>query len=133
MYLVRRSAMLAVVCIAASCRNDVQPDQVRLNGTYALESVTGNGPATGSLLFMASGLVIRTVHYRLSDGSLSAEYVAVGTFRGSTNAIDFKLRENGGSSSYVWSVSGSVEEGGVVVLRYPDPADGWIAERYRPQ
>ena len=132
MHLLRRSAVLAVLFVASSCRNDVQPDQIRLNGSYVLESVTGNGPATGTLLFMTSGRVIRTVRYRLPDGSLSAEYVAVGTFRGSTNAIDFELRENGGSSPYVWSVSG-LGEGNAIILRYPDPADGFITERYVPQ
>src|SRR3954464_10275111 len=98
MHLLRRSVVVAIFFIAASCRNDVQPDQIRLNGSYLLEAVTGNGPATGNLLFMTSGRVTRTVRYRLPDGSLSAEYVAVGRFRGNTNAIDFELRENGGNS-----------------------------------
>ena len=133
MKLSRWSAVLTIAAALVACRNDVQPEQVRIPANYTLESVEGRGPAVGSLSFLATGQVIRRVRYTLPDGNLSPEYVAVGTFRGSgTNAIDFYLRENGGASSYVWSVSGSIE-GTLMVLRYPDPADGWITERYRQE
>jgi hypothetical protein len=132
MNLFRWSAVLAIASAAVSCRNDVQPDQ-SIRGNYVLDSVTGRGPATGSLSFVVTGQVIRKVRYTQADGSLSAEYVAIGTFSNSgTNAIEFNLRENGGSSPYVWTVSGMMDQG-MLSLRYPDPADGWIIERYRPE
>jgi len=131
MNLVRWSAVLAIASVVVSCRNDVQPDQ-SIRGNYVLDSVTGRGPATGSLSFVA-GKVIRRVRYTQPDGSLSGEYVAIGTFSNSgTNTIEFNLRENGGSSPYVWTVSGMMDQG-LLSLRYPDPADGWIIERYRPE
>jgi hypothetical protein len=133
MYLVRWSAVLALGFLAASCRNDVQPDQPRLNGTYVLGSVTGNGPATGSFSFMVSGQVVRKVRYRNADGSLSNEYVAVGTYRGQTSAIDFSLRDDSGRSPYAWTAFGSMEPGPALVLRYPDGADGWVTEHYIPE
>jgi hypothetical protein len=132
MNLVRWSAVLAIASVVVSCRNDVQPDQ-SIRGTYVLDSVTGRSPATGSLLFLATGQVIRRVRYTQPDGSLSGEYVAIGTFSNSgTNTIEFNLRENGGSSPYVWTLSGMMDQG-MLSLRYPDPADGWIIERYRPE
>jgi hypothetical protein len=132
MHLVRWS-VLALGFVATSCRNDLQPDQPRLNGTYILDSVTGNGPATGSFSFMVSGQVVRKVRYRNGDGSLSKEYVAVGTHRGQTSAIDFSLRDDSGNSPYAWTAFGSMEPGPLLLLRYPAPADGWIYEYYRPE
>lgn len=131
MHMLRWSAVLALVLVAASCRNDVQPDQPRPNGTYILASVTGNGPASGTFVFIQSGQVVRRVRYRNGDGSLSNEYVAVGTFRGQTSAIDFSARDDSGRSPYAWTAFGSMEPGGLLVLRYPDPADGWVLESYR--
>jgi len=132
MNLVRWSAVLAIASVLVSCRNDVQPDQ-SIRAVYILDSVTGRGPATGTLSFIVTGQVIRRVRYAQPDGSLSDESVAVGTFSNTgTNTIEFRLRENGGSSPYVWTVSGITEQG-VISLRYPDPADGWVIERYRPE
>jgi hypothetical protein len=132
MNLVRWSAALAIASVVVSCRNDVQPEQ-SIRGNYILDSVTGRGPATGSLSFVVTGQVIWKVRYSQPDGSLSGEYVAIGTFSNTgTNTIEFNLRENGGTSPYVWTVSGMTEQG-VISLRYPDPADGWIVERYRPE
>ena len=129
---IRLSAALAIASMVLSCRNDVQPEQL-VRGNYVLDSVTGRGPATGSLSFLVTGQVTRRVRYTQADGSLSAEYVAIGTFSSSgTSTIEFNLRENGGSSPYVWTVSGTMEQG-LLTLRYPDPADGWIIERYRPE
>jgi hypothetical protein len=131
MTLFRWSSALSILAAVVACRNDVQPEQLRIPANYTLESVDGRGPTEGSLSFLATGQVIRRVRYTQPDGALSAEYVAVGTFIGSgTNGIQFNLRENGGASSYVWTVYGSTE-GTLMVLRYPDPADGWITERYR--
>jgi hypothetical protein len=132
MSLVRWSAVLAIASVVVSCRNDVQPEQ-SVRGNYILDSVIGRGPSTGSLSFVVPGQVTRRVRYTQPDGSLSVEYVAIGTFSSSgANAIEFKLRENAGSSPYVWTVSGTMEQG-VISLGYPDPADGWITERYRPE
>lgn len=109
MNLVRWSAALAIACVVVSCRNDVQPEQ-SIRGNYILDSVTGRGPATGSLSFVVTGQVIRKVRYFQPDGSLSGEYVAIGTFSNTgTNTIEFNLRENGGTSPYVWTVSGMTE------------------------
>lgn len=133
MNLFRGSAALCIIATVVACRNDVQPEQLRIPANYTLESVDGRGPAEGSLSFLATGQVIRRVRYTQPDGTLSPDYVAVGTFRGAgTNAIEFNMRENGGTSSYVWTVYGSIE-GTLMVLRYPDPADGWITERYRQE
>jgi hypothetical protein len=132
MHLIRWSAACTLGFVVAACRNDVQPDHPRVNGTYVLESVTGNGPAIGSLSFMVSGQVVRKVRYRNADGSLSGEYVAVGTYHGQTSAIDFSLRDDSGRSPYAWTAFGSME-GTVFTLRYPDGADGWVYEYYQPE
>ena len=129
------SQLLVLVCVSGSvaCRDTVQPDQSVAFGSYELESVSGRGPATGSMVFIPGGQAERRVRYRQPDGSLSSELVAIGTFRVTeAQSVELGLHENGGSSPYVWKLTGTLDDG-VLTLEYPDPADGWIVETYRRQ
>ena len=128
MNLRRRSAFILLVATLASCRNSTGPNQ--LDGSYLLESVNGRGPSTGVIVFFP-GQVMRSVRYVQSVGSLSSEQVAVGGYRlvGPSN-VQLNLRENGGNSSYVWTVNGIIADG-AIALTYPDGADGWVTESYR--
>jgi hypothetical protein len=131
MKLFRWSAVLAMLVVTISCRNDVQPDRLVAPGSYTLEAGTDGGPSIGTLFFLETGPVIRRIRYASPDGSQSAEYVTVGTFRVTgPNSIELSLRDVGSSATYVWTVTGTFEDG-VITLGYPGPADGWIAERYR--
>jgi hypothetical protein len=129
MNLLRRLSVIALVGFLASCQNPAGPTQ--LSGSYHLESVNGRGPATGVILFLPGGSVMRSVRYAQGDGSLSNAYVASGSYSvtGVSN-IELDLRDSGGKSSYVWKVSGLLADG-LISLGYPDPADGWITESYR--
>jgi hypothetical protein len=99
-------------------------------GIYRLDAVTGNGPDAGSFLLLLDGTATRRVQY--AGSGTSGEYVAVGTFELSRDSIRFDLRENGGSSQYIWRVQGS-RSGDSFTIRYPDPADGSVTETYRRQ
>ena len=94
-----------------------------------LESVAGRGPASGSFVLTSDGQATRRVRYAVSQG-LSPEDVAVGTFALLPNdSIRFSLRENAGTSAYVWTVRGtrSAER---FSIQYPDPGDGTVIETY---
>lgn len=129
------SQLVVLACIFAvvACRDSIAPDQSVAVGSYALESVSGRGPATGSMVLVPGGQAERRVRYRQPDGTLSSEYVAIGTFRVTdTQSVELGLREDGGSSQYVWRVTATLDDG-ILNLGYPDPADGWIVETYRRQ
>ncbi len=134
MNLLSRSVVLACAFASASCRNSVQPDQSSAVGAYVLDSVSGRGPVIGSMVLFAGSQVERKVRYRQPDGSLSSEYVALGTFRVTeTSSLEIGLHENGGTSPYVWKPVAALRDG-VLSLEYPDPADGPnIVEMYKRQ
>jgi hypothetical protein len=132
MNLFGRFAALGLVFVSASCRNSAEPNQRLAVGAYFLESVSGRGPVAGSMLLIPGGQVERRVRYRQPDGSLSSDYIAVGTYRVTgTSDLEIGLRENGGTSTYVWKPLAKFSDG-VLSLQYPDPADGPnIVERYK--
>jgi hypothetical protein len=132
MNLLSRSVVLACVLASASCRNALDSDQSSVVGSYVLDSVSGRGPTVGSMLLLPSGQVERKVRYRQPDGSLSNEYVALGTFHlTEASSLEIGLREDGGTSSYVWKPLAALRDG-MLSLEYPDPADGPnIVERYK--
>lgn len=133
-----RSVVLACGFAAASCQNSLrpdrskQPDQTIAVGSYVLDSVSGRGPASGSMVLLLGGRAERRVRYRQADGSLSTEYVAIGTFRVTeAQNLEIGLRENGGASTYVWKPLSALRDG-VLSLEYGDPADGPnIIEMYK--
>jgi hypothetical protein len=104
-----------------------------VQGTYVLESVTGRGAASGTIVLAPTGGVVRRVRYARSAVP-SAEYVAVGTFRLSPDGVvELRLREDDGRSPYVWEPRATLGAG-VLRIQYPDPADGPdIVESYRRQ
>jgi hypothetical protein len=119
--------VLALIALmVAGCSSATGPElSPRLAaGTYVLTTVSGRGPASGGFVLGADARAERHVRYE------SGEYVAVGTFERAPGTITFHLRENGGQSEYVWTVRGEFNGDGFVI-RYPDPADGEITERYR--
>ena len=101
---------------------------------YGLESTSGRGAASGTVVLSADGTAERRARYTQPGGGLSAENIARGTFQmGAGGTVDLQLREDGGRSSYVWRPR-AVLIGAVLQLRYPDPADGpAIVESYRRQ
>ena len=111
------------------------PPAESVAGTYMMTTVTGRGPATGSVTLSAAGEAERRVRYRHSGGELSSEYVARGTFQvRADGTVDLRLRENDGQSPYVWRPLARLNEN-TLSLRHPDPADGPdIVETYeRPE
>jgi len=133
MKLFSQLVVLAFMFATVACRDPIQTDQSVAVGSYSLESVSGRGPATGSMALIPGGHAERRVRYRQPDGSLSSEYVAIGAFRVTeAQGVELSLHENGGSSPYVWKLTAILDDG-VLSLGYPDGADGWIVETYRRQ
>jgi hypothetical protein len=137
MPLPRPLCSLPALCLAAllACDHDERAGfapRLALAGTYALESVSGRGPVSGTLVLFATGQAERRVRYRLPDGGLSPEYVARGSFELQAGGVlDLALREDDGRSPYVWRPRATLT-GDVVELRHPDPADGPdIVDSYR--
>ena len=125
-------SLTALTATLACSRGDgIAVGPVLTQGTYVLESVSGRGPASGTMHLSLYGAAERRVRYARPDG-LSEEYVARGTFRlGRGGAVTFQLRE--GESPYVWRPRATLS-GEVLRLRHPDPADGPdIVESYRRQ
>ena len=123
----------ALALVTLGCRSSMAPglNASLAAGTYALESVNGRGPSSGSFILTSDGKATRRVQYSAA-GVAGPEYVAVGTFaliRGDT--IAFALREDSGPAASVWRVRGA-REGVRFSIRYPDPADGPdVVETYR--
>jgi len=100
-------------------------------GTYVLESVSGRGPATGTITLESNGSVYRQAHFT-SQGSPFDQRL-IGTFRIDGDSIAFMLRPSESPSEFVWPVTGQWL-GTEFTLQYPDPADGPdVVERYRKQ
>jgi hypothetical protein len=130
------SLSLTALAVLTACGDaeNVALGPILAQGTYVLESVSGRGPASGTMLLSLSGAAERRVRYAPSSGGLSAEYVARGTFRLTGGGdVTLELRENDGQSPYVWRPRATLS-GDVLRLRHPDPADGPdIVESYRRQ
>ena len=127
-----RVAFVAALMVAAACRGEATgPGNSLIAGSYALASVSGRGPVSGSLVLSPTGQAERRV--RFTQGNSSTEYVARGTYQVRPGGIiELALREDDGRSPYVWRPTAAFVDGRVE-LRYPDPADGPdIVERYQP-
>ena len=121
----RRSFALAIGLLALpACGDDgLGPATERHAGTYPLTAVAGRGPASGTVTLSADGTAERRVRH-LSNGTLSGEDVAQGTFRPRADGtVDLQLRARNGQSEYVWRPTALLHEG-LLVLRSYDPADG---------
>lgn len=125
-------ATLLATLTACDGSSSSEPVPALASGTYALVAVSGRGPATGVFIVSNDGDAERRVRSRLPSGELSAEYVARGTIAVRTDGtIDLQLREDSGRAVYIWRPAAYVQ-GGALVLRHPDPADGPdIVETYR--
>ena len=124
-----------VVCATLLACSEPTAPAPAINGTYVLESVSGRGPATGTLILTHQGYAERRVRFAERNGALSPEYLARGTAAvRSDNSIDLQLREmNGALKDHVWTPATRIVDG-QIELRHPDPADGPdIVERYRRQ
>ena len=124
---------LAPVLFAAlaACNPDPTVSPAQAAGTYVLESVSGRGPATGTITLKSNGSVDRQAHFT-SQGSPFDQRL-IGTFRIDGDSIAFMLRPSESPSDFVWPVTGQWL-GTEFTLQYPDPADGPdVVERYRKQ
>lgn len=127
----RPIAVATVLMLATACHGEsTAPGNAFMAGSWALVSVSGRGPASGSLILSVTGQAERRVRYAQTSGG--AEYVARGTYRvRAGGVIELQLREDDGRSEYVWQPMAVLTEG-AVEFRYPDPADGPdIVERYQ--
>jgi hypothetical protein len=113
--------------------SDMTRPEASIDGRYVLETVSGHGPASGSLILTRAGYAERRVRFREPSGILSREYLALGTAElRPDNSIDLQLRELDVRSEDMWAPSSRLVENGTVELRHPDPmgaAD--IVEIYR--
>lgn len=127
-----RVAFVAALMVATACHGEATgPGNSLVAGNYALASVSGRGPVSGSLVLSPTGQAERRVRFTQVNGS--AELVARGTYQALPGGIiELALREDDGRSAYVWRPTAALV-GNAVELRYPDPADGPdIVERYQP-
>jgi hypothetical protein len=82
------------------------------------------------MVLIPGGYAERRVRYRLGDGSLSAEYVMIGSFHVfDAQSLDIRLHENG-NSAFVWRPTTTLADG-TLSLEYQGPADGGIVEMYK--
>ena len=127
-----RTRLALVLCAAlAACNPDPTVKPAQAAGTYVLESVSGRGPATGTITLKSNGGVDRQAHFT-SQGSPFDQRL-IGTFRIDGDSIAFMLRPSESPADFVWPVTGQWL-GTEFTLQYPDPADGPnIVERYRKQ
>lgn|SRR6478609_5280649 len=124
-----RALVLAVALGACGDDPFVAPDQAA--GVYALESVSGRGPASGTITLTSDGRADRQVHYT-SLGSPFDQHL-VGSFRIEKDFIAFNLTPSDQEAGVFWPVTGQWL-GSEFTIEYADPADGPnIIERYRRQ
>jgi hypothetical protein len=127
-----RIALGAACAVLMGCSGVTAPGGPLVSGTYVLESVSGRGPATGTLMLARGGYAERRVRYTEPNGRLSKEYIATGNFAlRDDGTLDLQLREMGARSDFVWKPNARFVDDRVE-LRHPDPADGPdVVEAYR--
>lgn len=129
--LFRAAAASSLLVLGPACADEatapVTPSEAA--GLYALVSVSGRGPESGTFTLTAGGMATRRVKYPASTSR--PEYVMSGTYTLDTaGGISFALSENM-ISSYMWPVRGEWR-GSSFTISYPDPADGAdIVETYQ--
>jgi hypothetical protein len=123
-----------VVCAPIWGCSGVTDLSLAINGTYSLASVTGRGPATGTLVLTRQGYAERRVRFRELGGALSREYLARGTAEfQSDSTILLTLREMDPASPIPWTPDARFTGKGVQIVYY-DVVDGSeIVETYRRQ
>jgi len=131
----RRSimALAAVVLALSACHSDGTGPSSALAGLYVLTSVRGSGPITGAMALSPTGDVERRVRYLLPSGTVSSEYVAIGTYQQRADGmLDLRLREDP-NSSIAWQPHAQLRFG-MLQLQYPAAADGPdVIETYERQ
>jgi hypothetical protein len=131
-----RRAAVSLALLLAACGSPTGPSPAEVAGVYRLQAVngravpdtaavTGYGTLAGMVALRANGDAERSVTYRDARGML-VPLAAVGSFEVRGGAVELKLRE----TDQTWRVRGEIV-GGLLTLRYPNPADGEIVERYR--
>ena len=127
---VRTAAGIAAVVIAG-CATPTDPG-VAIDGTYVLESASGRGPITGTLILTRQGYAERRVRFRQPNGGLSKEYLARGRVTVKPDdTIELELREMDLTSDLPWTPSTRLIDGGIEIS-HPDGGDGpEIVETYR--
>jgi len=119
--LFRALAIASLLALAPACAEEATAPRSEAAGLYALVSVSGRGPESGTFALTADGMATRRVKYPASVGR--PEYVLSGTYTlDATGGISFALSESM-ISSYMWPVRGEWR-GSSFTISYPDPADG---------
>lgn len=126
-------AVMSALALVAACGRDgaAGPLTAPAAGSYVLESVSGRGPASGTLVLTATGGAERRVRYAQA-GVLSSEYVTRGSYRlGRDGEVELELRDADARPAQAWRPRAELRDG-VLRLQHPDPADGPdIVESYR--
>jgi hypothetical protein len=131
-----RRAAVSLALVLAACGSPTGPSLADVAGLYRLQAVngrlvpdtaavTGYGTLAGMIALRADGGAERSITYRDARGVL-VPLAAVGSFEVRGGAVELKLRE----TDQTWRVRGDIA-GGLLTLRYPNPGDGEIIERYR--
>ncbi len=125
--------ILAATALCVACQDTASP--VDVAGTYELSSTTGTigrleTPVGGSLVLTAEGAAERRVSYYRDSTNAVTDDIALGTYHIVGTTIDLALRQDSGQSAFVWRVTATIENGGLLRLSYPRPADGTIVEVY---
>jgi hypothetical protein len=116
-----------------ACTTATAPGGPTIDGTYVLQSVSGRGPASGTLRLTTSGYAERRVRFTEADGSLSREYLDRGTVVARADStLELELKAMDIMASEPWHPESRLIDAATVELRHPDPDDGSdIVETYR--
>lgn len=101
---------------------------------YGLDKEVAGGPVSGTLKLSLDGSAERIVHYRTGVGTETRQLAMRGRFvlEGARSIeLYFPQPGPGVPPGFEWRIHG-VLENGMLILRYPLPADGEVEERYWP-
>jgi hypothetical protein len=130
-HLLRARCALVLAVALAACSNEPTVSPAQAAGTYVLQSVSGRGPASGTITLTADGRADRQARF-VSSGTTIDQHL-VGGFRIDGQIIEFNLVPKDPPADVFWPVTGQWL-GSEFTIEYPDPADGPdIIERYRKQ
>jgi hypothetical protein len=102
-----------------------------ITGIYSLEGVTGFGPASGTFVLTRQGYAERRVRYRLSDSTMTREFLARGSaeYR-ADSTIALTLREIDPASDLPWEPDAKLTPEGIEIS-YLMLDGSTTVERYR--